>query len=702
MRTNLPVTQKEYALPAGQSLVSVTDLKGRIIYCNAGFISVSGYTREELLGQPHNLVRHPDMPPAAFRDLWDTIASGTPWTGLVKNRRKDGDHYWVRANVTPMVDGDRITGFLSVRTAPTAAEVQAATALYARMHDEQTRGRVSLDLHRGAVIRHGRLGHGLRRLATALDALGGTAGVLQLGAAFALVFTLAHHTPLWLDLLLALPLAAGTGWWTWRRTHHTLVQITRDAQHLAAGDLAHPVAVGAPGRLGLLQLALRQMAMNVRTVVQDSRVEMDNVRGAVMEISAGNHDLSQRTESQAGSLQQTAASMEQITGTVAEAAVAAVRGATLATRTEAVARQSSEAVATVNHTMDDIRQSSHRVGEIIQVIEGVAFQTNILALNAAVEAARAGESGRGFAVVAAEVRALAHRAGDAAKQIRTLIGQSTGHVELGSTQVGQANAHMAQALQAVHEVTEVLAGIRTAAVEQQTGIGQVNAAVAHLDGITQQNAAMVEQLAASAAAVMGMIEDASQTMRLFRLTPGERSIAEQDAVALRTDMKQAAQAADADIDLSEAIGKHMQWKTTLRNAALRGEALDVATIRRDDCCMLGRWLHGPGARQWQGQPKFVDLVERHRGFHHAAAEVAGAIVAGDRERGLQMMQGGTEFTRSTQTVVVAIRALIQQQQQARQQGGARVAATAAPATPRAGAAPQARQAAAAEPGWETF
>jgi aerotaxis receptor len=157
MRDNQPVSHQEYLLQESQTLVSVTDLKGRITYCNPAFIEVSGFTRDELLGQPHNIVRHPDMPEEAFRDLWGTIQAGLPWQGLVKNRRKNGDHYWVQANATPMMDGDQITGFLSVRTTPTREQVNGAEALYARMRDEASTGQRRHVLHRGQM-RRGRSG----------------------------------------------------------------------------------------------------------------------------------------------------------------------------------------------------------------------------------------------------------------------------------------------------------------------------------------------------------------------------------------------------------------------------------------------------------------------------------------------------------------------------------------------------------------
>ena len=153
MRDNQPVTQNELKVPPDQTLISVTDLKGRITYANPSFIAMSGFLMDELIGQPHNLVRHPDMPAEAFRDMWQTIDSGLPWTGLVKNRRKNGDFYWVRANATPMRDGDKIVGYLSVRTSPSQEEINAATSLYASMREEAQHGRLRHILDRGVVLR---------------------------------------------------------------------------------------------------------------------------------------------------------------------------------------------------------------------------------------------------------------------------------------------------------------------------------------------------------------------------------------------------------------------------------------------------------------------------------------------------------------------------------------------------------------------
>lgn len=203
MRQNLPVTQKDFSFPEDQTLISITDLKGRITYCNSNFTAVSGYAESELLGQPHNLVRHPDMPEEAFRDMWATIESGLPWTALVKNRRKNGDHYWVRANATPVRDGDRTVGYLSVRTRPTDAEIRQFDALYARMRDEAAAGRLRHVLHRGQVKRADLVGRVLQFFKPELR--GRIAGWAALAAAAPLLAAWLGE-PGWAQLL-----AAGAG-----------------------------------------------------------------------------------------------------------------------------------------------------------------------------------------------------------------------------------------------------------------------------------------------------------------------------------------------------------------------------------------------------------------------------------------------------------------------------------------------------------
>jgi aerotaxis receptor len=530
MRTNLPVTQHEYNFPSSRTLVSVTDLKGRITYCNRAFVEVSGYSAAELLGQPHNLVRHPDMPEEAFRDLWATIEAKLPWTGLVKNRRKNGDHYWVLANATPMLDGEQITGFLSVRSVPSAQAVAAAERLYAQMREEKQIGRLATVLSQGKVMRSG--------------LLGGLSSLLQPGVTARLAWLQCLSGGLVLGLVasgLSLPVVAASVilttcvviWGTWSMTVKPLEALVSDANHLAAGDLSHAIETGSHGQVGQLQQALNQMSVNLRTVVGDVRQEMEQLQISVQEIAEGNQDLSERTESQASSLQETAASMEQMHANVQQSAQSAQRGYQLAGDTKEVTNRSSAAVTSVAKSMQQISASSRKITEIIQLIEGIAFQTNILALNAAVEAARAGDQGRGFAVVATEVRALSQRTTTAAKEIKQLITESSERIDAGNSQTFAALERMEAAQGAADKVTVVLEEISSGSKEQALGIAQINEAVTQMDTMTQQNAAMVEELAATAQSLSGQVNEVSNSMRMFRLKVGELTVSQIDAVDLR-------------------------------------------------------------------------------------------------------------------------------------------------------------------------
>ncbi|MCZ8236431.1 MAG: methyl-accepting chemotaxis protein [Inhella sp.] len=530
MRQTGPVTQREYTFPAHVTLVSVTDPKGRITYCNDAFVSVSGYTRDELLGQAHNMVRHPDMPEEAFRDMWDTIEKGLPWTGMVKNRRKDGDHYWVEANVTPLRAGNRTVGFVSVRTSPKREQVQGAESLYARMREEHRAGRVQTVLASGMVTKNhwaSRLFGAARRWGHRIGAVGLTAGIGAALTGVAAQWGLLFFVPVALVTLVA------TAWAKNLSVDQQLQRVTSQALQVAAGDLCVDPLEVSDGAWMNLERALNQVAVNLRTVVLDCRNEVEELRIHVSEIAAGNQDLSSRTESQASSLEQTAATMDEINGTVQQSAGAARQGASMATEAAGLADQTRASVRDAALAMTQIEAASNRIAEFIHVIEGVAFQTNILALNAAVEAARAGESGRGFAVVASEVRALAQRTTEAAKEVRKLITDASERVQAGNMHTQTAQGRMESAVSSVQRVSQVLAEISHGTDEQQTGIAQVNEAIGHIDTLTQQNAAMVEELASTAMTLTDRVASVADSMSLFRLTPKDRSIAERDAVTLR-------------------------------------------------------------------------------------------------------------------------------------------------------------------------
>ncbi|KGC79879.1 methyl-accepting chemotaxis (MCP) signaling domain protein [Burkholderia pseudomallei] len=291
------------------------------------------------------------------------------------------------------------------------------------------------------------------------------------------------------------------------------------AARIAAGDLTRPVAVRAGDGTSMMA-AMRDMQGRLRSTIGGIRRAAESIAAASHEIASGNHDLSQRTEQQAASLEETAASMEELTATVKQNAENARQASGLANNASEIARKGNDVVSRVIGTMGEINDSSRKIADIIGVIDGIAFQTNILALNAAVEAARAGEQGRGFAVVAGEVRSLAQRSATAAKEIKQLIDASVERVNNGSALVGQAGETMTEILQAVRRVTDIMGEIAAASEEQSSGISQVGRAVTQMDEMTQQNAALVEEAAAAASSLQEQAARLRESVSAFQVGDG--------------------------------------------------------------------------------------------------------------------------------------------------------------------------------------
>ena len=512
MRTNLPVTQREFQFPADATLMSTTDCKGRITYANAAFVAVSGFAEKDIVGQPHNLVRHPDMPTQAFADMWATLKDGDSWTGLVKNRRNNGDHYWVKANATPVIRQGKTVGYLSVRTHAPADEVKAAEALYADFREGRAGNRA---FHKGVIVRRGwaaittlhktmpvRWRLRLPMLGMALGsigAVGAAAGLSALPVAAPVIGVLAGAA-LWLQE---------------SQVSRPLERVAAQARRVASGEVG-TLALDRVDEVGLTLRSLNQLGLMLRWIIDDVAEQVVTVEQASGEIAQGNTDLSDRTEQAAASLEESAASMEEMSSIVRNNADAAKRAAELSSGASAAAAEGGEVVQRVTSTMQGITASSKQIGEIIEVIDGIAFQTNILALNAAVEAARAGEQGRGFAVVAGEVRSLAQRSAQAAKEIRALISTSVERVQDGERQVVHASQAMDKIMGQVREVQALVDAISEATREQTVGIGQMSEAVSLLDRNTQQNAALVEQSAAAANSLSNQAHHLVEAVSVFR------------------------------------------------------------------------------------------------------------------------------------------------------------------------------------------
>ena len=307
------------------------------------------------------------------------------------------------------------------------------------------------------------------------------------------------------------------GWSLIRGISRSLREALDVATAVGQGDLSHSIRLDGKDEVAQVLVALAGMQANLSQVVSTVRQGSDAVATASAQIESGNHDLSARTENQASALEQTAASMEQLSATVKQNADNARQANQLAMSASATAVHGGEVVHQVVETMRHINDSSKRIFDIISVIDGIAFQTNILALNAAVEAARAGEQGRGFAVVASEVRSLAGRSAAAAKEIKTLIGASVERVEVGSRLVDQAGVTMGEVVSSIIGVTEIMGAINAASQEQSAGVSQVGEAVMQMDQVTQQNAALVEEMAAAASSLKSQAHELVETVAVFKL-----------------------------------------------------------------------------------------------------------------------------------------------------------------------------------------
>jgi aerotaxis receptor len=496
MRNNGPITTNEVPLPEGTMLVSQTDPGGRITFANDAFVGVSGFSREELIGAPHNLVRHPHMPQEAFRDLWATVKSGHPWEGLVKNRTKQGDFYWVRANVTPVVESGELKGFISIRIRPGRDEVAAAEAAYAAIREQRGRG---LHIKAGTLVRSGLAARWERVTRGIASSFAVNLGVLYAAIAASLV-TGAMGVGVEIrasSLVIFVALITITTALSMRRIRHALLYLEARFGALARGDLQQTIDTvsvhelraicdflrSLRAKLGYAEqvraqmerdtktervAALRGMAEKVETAANRTAEDVATTTSSMASNAMGMVEAATSVSAHAGTAALAAAdalSSAQTVSAAAEQLAASIREITnRITMANDVTRGAVDESQAAERTISQLRTEVTRIGQIASLIADIAGQTNLLALNATIEAARAGDAGRGFAVVAAEVKKLANQTAKATEDISHQITQ----IQRATTETVDAVSRIGGKIVEIDEVSTAIA----AAMEEQSAATQ--------------------------------------------------------------------------------------------------------------------------------------------------------------------------------------------------------------------------------------
>jgi|GEM_PF-42307 len=667
-------------------------LDGTVLKANETYLNMLGYTEKELLGKHVSIVLDPDFAKSeAYKTLWNKLVQGGSDAGQYKRIAKNGKEVWIQASYNPIYDlNGKPYKIVNYTIDITAQKLQAANNAGQLAAISKIQGVIEFDLT-GKIL-------------AVNDNFASVTGYSEkeiVGNHHSMfvepAYKSSHEYKAFWEKLARGEADAGQykrigkgGKEVWLQASYNsimdmngkpfkVVKYATDIteQHNAAqvlagaveetqgviegaktGDLSSRVPLeGKTGAIASLCDGVNALMDKMTEVIIQVREAGETINTAAGEISSGNNDLSSRTEQQASSLEETAASMEQLASTVKNNAENAKQANQLASAASHVAIKGGEVVGQVVNTMSDINSSAKKIEDIISVIDGIAFQTNILALNAAVEAARAGEQGRGFAVVAGEVRNLAQRSASAAKEIKELIADSVNKTAEGTKQVENAGQTMQEIVASVQRVTDIMGEITAASVEQSAGIDQVNTAITSMDEVTQQNAALVEEAAAAAESLVDQAMNLMDTVSVFKLSGGAgvqrqpklRTIAQPSRIASQS----GAPKLGSDFSFEDAKQAHIKWKTRLVDyiAGRSKEHLEVEKVCRDDQCPLGHWIYGPALKHAH-TPQYKELKVAHAEFHSSVGEIVRSVQNSNVE-GARHLLGGV-FSKTSKRTIKAI------------------------------------------------
>lgn len=609
------MSSQERKFPENSTLISVTDLKGVIQYCNKDFIDISGYSENELINSNHNIVRHPDMPKAAFSDLWQTIQSNTPWQGLVKNKCKNGDYYWVDAYVTPVYEKGEKIGYQSVRSCPTKEQVDSAKSLYIKMKSDS-----SLALPKPPL--HERI-----KLATKVNVF-----ILLLASIFIFAQFSADHLitseieHISLNILFTLILIRLFYIFN-KDVVVRLEKVIKTLRNISSGDLCENIKISKKDEVGEILMSAKMLQGRLKAVIGRFTDSTNNLGVSIDVLSDTSYQTKLNMNRQHSETDLVATAMNEMSSTVEDIAQNTSKTSELAAATDTIANKGIEIVETAKNTIHELSNDITNISETINLlaqecqqirditasISGIADQTNLLALNAAIEAARAGEHGRGFSVVADEVRVLSSRTQDSTVEINTMIEQLQDGSSKAVLAMEKGLNRVNQSVEEIEKTEKAFSSI----VESVTNVNDMNLEIA---AAADQQATVTEEMNENVNSIS--TQSYKTTENVVHIEEKLNSLSSMLS-SLKVQLSQYELGESVSkFDFAQAKSAHLSWKSKVRDF-LEGDqnAISKEQICSHRECMLGKWYYNEGVKSYGSSTYFEQIEKPHARLHQIVKEV---------------------------------------------------------------------------------